>query len=268
MHIDPKLRQRVSALLMRSSRESQQPDNAPPSDTELLQLSEGALSPDRRREIMAHLARDGELTHRWVQLQQDWELVNTPRVQKTSPRPRPTWTWLLSGATAAVLAVAVIWPYGSRDAFTDLETLSWPATASALSWPLNSKALGPGVSDEHLRVAFAAGVVKVLEQAPAEGDWADLKQWYAERAKGVDCPQHCDDEQHDAWRLGYWASWVRLACLSKEALSPADQTLLIEARRTLSIPADLLIDPPAEAAQPQSIQAYCAESAQLFSYYE
>lgn len=261
MHIEHKLRQRLIALLARSSRESQQPATAPPSDTELLQLSEGVLHPDRRREIMAHLARDGELTHRWMQLQQDWDLVNAPPMQKPARTRPPTWAWLLSSATAAVLAVAVIWPFSSHDPLTDLETLSWPSTAHALSWPLGSKALGPIAPDQQLRAAFAAGVVKVLEQAPADGGWADLKQWYAKQA--ADCPQSCNSEQHKAWRLGYWATWVRLACLSKEAMSSADQALLIEAHGALSVPAD--ID---TAIQAQSVQDYCAESAQLFSYYE
>ncbi len=261
MHIEPKLRQHLIAWLARSSRESQPAAAAPPSDTELLQLSEGVLSADRRREIMAHLARDGELTHRWVQLQQNWELVKTPATPKPKrPRP-PTWTWLLSSATAAVLAVAVIWPDSSRDPLSDLETLNWPSTANVLHWPLGSKALKPVAPDKKLRAAFAAGVVKVLEQAPTDDDWTALKQWYAKQA--ADCPQQCDDAQNEAWRLGYWATWVRLACLSKEVLSSTNQTLLIEARQSLSVPA--AID---AAIQTQSLQGYCVESAKLFRYFE
>ncbi len=261
MHIEPKLRQRLIAWLARSSRELQPAAAALPSDTELLQLSEGALSADRRREIMAHLARDGELTHRWVQLQQDWKLTKTPATPKPKrPRP-PAWTWLLSSATAAVLAVAVIWPYSSRDPLTDLETLNWPSTANVLHWPLGSKALKPAAPDKKLRAALAAGVVTASEQAPADDDWAALTQWYAKQA--TDCPQQCDEAQNEAWRLGYWATWVRLACLSKEAMSSTDQALLIEARQSLSVPAAIDI-----TDQAQSPQDYCVESAKLFSYFE
>ncbi len=261
MRLDPKDRQHWLSLLDHAASPAVG-ESAPPSVDDLIALSDNTLTPERRRQVLAWLASDGELTRDWVRMQQDWERVRG-ELEKPPPVARRT-TWRGLGPLAGLAAVAtvvgmLVVPVWRGDPTAALDDLAWPADVRPLHWTLGAKGTEPGTDgpDPTARAAFAAGVVTVLAQAPA--DWARLRAYYAERGAASTCPGVCSIEQREAWRRGRWAARVRLTCLSDR---PPRETLvvLIAARAALAV-----ADAPAAGTE---LSALCQEAEQWFARYE
>lgn len=260
MHLDPKDRQRLLHLLEHAPRPTQT-DGLPPSIDELTALSDNTLNPERRQQVLTWLARDGELTRAWVQMQQDWERVRGELRKPPPATRRSTWRWVGSFAGLAAVATVVgllVVPVWRGDPTATLDDLAWPADVRPLHWALGAKSLEPA-ADTMARAAFTAGVATVLARAPAAADWARLRDYYADRGAASACPGACSGEQREAWQRGRWAAWTRLACLS-DSPPQAAMTVLVAARAEMTT-ADV---PPAGTA----LDELCKEAERLFERYE
>lgn len=263
MRLDPKDRQHWLSLLDLAPPPALG-ESAPPSVDDLIALSDNTLAPERRRQVLAWLASDGELTRDWVRMQQDWERVRG-ELEKPPPAATRRTTWHRLGPLAGLAAVAtvvgmLVVPVWRGDPTAALDDLAWPADVHPMHWALGAKGTEPGTDapDPTARAAFAAGVVTVLAQAPAAADWARLRAYYAERGAASTCPGVCSIEQREAWRRGRWAARARLTCLS--------QTPQREAVSVLSAaqPTGLAVDAPAGT----DLRGLCAGAERLFERYE
>ncbi len=260
MRLDPRDRQRLLHLLEHAPRPAEI-DGPPPSVDDLMALSDNTLTPKRRSQVLAWLARDGELTRAWVQMQQDWERVRG-ELRKPPPATRRA-TWRGLGPLAGLAAVAtvvglLVLPVWRSDPTAALDDLAWPADVRPLHWALGAKSLEPA-ADATARAAFAAGVVTVLARAPVAADWARLRDYYAERGAASACPGACSGEQRKAWQRGRWAARTRLACLS-DSPPQAAMIVLVAARAEMTT-ADV---PPVGMA----LDELCKEAERLFERYE
>ena len=262
MRLDPEDRQRLLRLLDRAPRAAPATDGPPPSADDLIALSDGALDPERRRQVLAWLAGDGELTRDWVRMQRDWERVRDAS-QKKPPARRTALRW--AGPLAGLAAVAtvvgmLVLPVGRDDPTAALDALVWPADVRPLHWTLGAKSAVPAADapEPATRAAFAAGVAEELARAPAAADWARLRTHYAERGAASRCPGVCSSEQREAWRRGRWAARARLACLSKTPAPEAARILM--AARTAAMAAGT----PAGA----ELSGLCAEAERLLERYD
>lgn len=231
----------------------------------MMALSDNILTPERRSQVLAWLARDGELTRAWVQMQQDWARVREESLTPPPATRRATpWRWLgpLAGlAAVATVAGLLVLPVWRSDPTAALDDLAWPADVRPLHWALGAKSSEPvaPVPDATARAAFAAGVVTVLARAPTSADWARLRDHYAERGATSRCPGVCSVEERGAWQRGRWAARARLACLS-DSPPQAAMTVLVAARAEMTT-ADV---PPVGTA----LDELCKEAERLFERYE
>lgn len=263
MRLDPENRPRLLHLLKHAPRPADA-DGPPPSVDDLIALSDNTLNSERRRQVLAWLACDGELTRAWVQMQRDWERVRGESQQNSPTARRVAWRGLgpLAGLAAVATVVGLlVLPLWRGDPTAALDDLAWPAEVRPLHWALGAKSVEPAAEapDATARAAFAAGVVTVLARAPTSADWARLRDKYAELGAASPCPGVCSVEQRSAWQRGRWAARVRLTCLSD---SPPQETVtvLIAARTAMRA-----ADAPAEGLE---LSALCQEAEQWFERYE
>jgi len=263
VRLNPEDRQRLLRLLERPPRLSASA-GAPPSVDDLIALGDNTLTPERRGQVLAWLAGDGELTRDWVQMQQDWARVRDELQKKPlSAARRGAWRWLgpLTGlaAMATIVGMLVV-PVWQRDPTAALDDLAWPADVRPLHWALGAKSAEPDVTlpDPTAPAAFAAGVAAVLARAPTAADWARLRGHYAERGATSTCPGVCSIGQREAWQRGRWAARARLVCLS-ETSPPEAMRVLITARPTGAT---------AEASAGTDLRGLCAEAERWFEQYE
>lgn len=263
MRLDPENRKRLLRLLESAPRPAAT-EGAPPTADDLIALSDNTLTPERRRQVLAWLACDGELTRDWVQMQQDWERVRDELQKKLLPVARRTaWRWLgpLTGlaAVATIVGMLVV-PVWQGDPTAALDDLAWPDDVRPLHWALGAKSAEPGVDapDPTVQAAFAAGVAAVLARAPMAADWARLRGHYAERGAASTCPGVCSIGQREAWQRGRWAARARLACLSET--SPRETMQVLIAARPTGMAAD--------ASVKTDLSELCAEAERWFERYE
>ena len=263
MRLDPENRQRLLRLLESAPRPAVT-EGAPPTVDDLIALGDNTLTPERRRQVLAWLASDGELTRDWVQMQQDWTRVRDELQKKPLPvARRTTWRWLgpLTGlaAVATIVGMLVV-PVWQGDPTAALDDLAWPDDVRPLHWTLGAKSAVPAVEtpDPTVQAAFAAGVAAVLARAPTAADWARLRGHYAERGATSTCPGVCSIGQREAWQRGRWAARARLVCLS-ETSPPETMQVLIAARPTAMA---------AEASAGTDLRGLCAEAERWFERYE
>ncbi len=261
MRLNPKDRPRLLHLLDHAPAKT---DGPPPSVDELMALSDNTLNPERRRQVLAWLASDGERTRDWVRMQQDWERVRGELRKPPPATRRVTWRWVGSFAGLAAVATVVgllVVPVWRGDPTAALDDLAWPADVRPLHWALGAKSSEPVAEAPAAtaRVAFAAGVATVLARAPAAADWARLRDHYAERGVTSRCPGVCSVEERGAWQRGRWAARVRLACLSDSP--PQEAMTVLAAARTAVTAADV---PPVGT----TLSALCQEAERLFERYE
>ncbi len=262
MRLEPENRKRLLRLLENAPRPAAT-EGAPPTVDDLIALSDNTLTPERRQQVLAWLASDGELTRDWVQMQQDWARVRD-RLQKPPPAARRTaWRWLgpFTGlaAVATIVGMLVV-PVWQGDPTAALDDLAWPDDVRPLHWALGAKSTEPRMDgpDPTVRAAFAAGVAAVLARAPTASDWARLRGHYADRGAASACPGVCSMSEREAWQRGRWAARARLVCLS-ETSPPEAMRVLIAARPT---------GVAAEASAETDLRGLCAEAERWFERYE